>query len=49
MPLHVSLEKFADGRKYLRTVSSGQVTGDDARALMERVAPGTEWEGLPML
>lgn len=49
MPLQVSLEKFADGRRYIRTVSTGHVTGEDARALMLRVAPGAELDGVPML
>ena len=49
MPMQVSMEKFADGRTYVRTVSTGQVTGEEARALMLRLAPGTELEGAPML
>lgn len=49
MPLSLSVEKFADGRRYVRTVSSGAVTGEDARGLMDRLAPGSELEGLPML
>lgn len=49
MPLHVSVEKFADGRAFIRTVSSGQVTAADARALMARVVPGAELAGLPLL
>lgn len=49
MPLHMTVEKFADGRRYVRSVSEGKVTGDDARKLMERIAPGTELERVPML
>ena len=49
MPLHLSVEKFTDGRTYARSVSEGQVTGDEARKMMARIAPGTELEGVPLL
>lgn len=45
----MSIEQFADGRKFLRSVSTGKVTGEDARAMMMRIAPGTELEGLSLL
>jgi len=49
MPISLSTEQFPDGRRYLRSVSTGSVSGEDARGLMMRLAPGGEFDGLPLL
>lgn len=49
MALSFTVQKFADGRTYLRSVSTGHVTGADASVLMARMGEGAEYEGTPLL
>jgi hypothetical protein len=49
MPIQISVETFADGRKYLRSVSSGRVTPHDVKQITVRTGPGGELEGAPLL
>jgi hypothetical protein len=49
MPISLSTEQFPDGRKFLRSISTGVVTGEDAHAMMTRLAPGGEFDGLSLL
>lgn len=49
MPITMTVEKFADGRKYARTVSSGKLTGTDAQEIVTRTGTGGDLEGAPLL
>lgn len=49
MPIVLSIQQLPDGRRYSRSVSTGAVTGDDARAVVARLAPGGDLAGMPML
>ncbi len=49
MPIQVTVETFADGRKYLRSVSSGRVTPHDVKQITTRTGPGGDLEGAPLL
>ena len=47
--VHAALETWGDGREYVRMVSSGLVTGDEARAVVSRLMKGGDLIGRPVL
>lgn len=49
MTIEASVSQLPSEREYVRMVSSGHVTGDEARALAARLLSGGDLAGRPML
>ena len=49
MPITTTVEKFPDGRPYVRTWSEGAVEAQDAREIAARISANGDLEGLPLL
>lgn len=49
MPIQMTVEHFADGRRYGRTVSTGKVSASDVSELLRRTGPGGDLAGTALL
>lgn len=49
MSMSWTVEKTDGGHKYLRVVSAGRITAEDAQQFSNVIQPGAEHEGVPLL
>ena len=48
MPLAFAKKTLSNGKAYVHAVGTGAVSGDEARELMTRIAPGADLAALPI-